>query len=171
MIRANGGKMRGHDIIVIGASAGGIEPLLEIIRNLPADLPAAILVAVHVWPRAESALPRMLKRAGPLPAVHARHGDPIERGKIYVAPPDHHLLAQPKHLCLAKGPHPNLYRPTIVPLFCTAARVYRNRVVGVLLSGALDDGVAGLFAIRLRGGVTIVQDPEEARYPDIRWRS
>jgi two-component system, chemotaxis family, protein-glutamate methylesterase/glutaminase len=84
-----------------------------------------------------------------------------------VAPPDHHLLAQPGHLCLAKGPHPDLYRPTIDLLFCTAARVYRNRVVGVLLSGMLDDGVAGLFAIRLRGGVTVVQDPEEARYPDM----
>lgn len=156
-----------RDIIVVGGSAGGIEALLKIVASLPADLPAAVLVAVHVSPKAESLLPGILQRAGALPAVHATHGAPMERGRIYVAPPDHHLLVQRGHLCLARGPAASTCRPSIDPLFCTAARIHGPRVVGVLLSGNLDDGTAGMLAIKLRRGVTIVQDPDDASYPDM----
>jgi two-component system chemotaxis response regulator CheB len=159
--------MARRDVIVIGASAGGIEALRKIVRGLPADLPAAVIVAVHIWPKAESQLPGILSRAGALPAVHAAHGMPIERSRVYVAPPDQHLLVQRGHLCLARGAEVSLCRPSVDPLFCTAARIYGPRVVGVLLSGNLDDGTAGLLAIKLRRGVTIVQDPDEALYPDM----
>jgi len=148
-------------IVVIGASAGGVSAILTIARNLPASLPAAVLVVVHVG-QGPSLLPDLLNRAGPLPAARAVHAEPIEPGRIYVAPPDYHLLVRDGALELSHGPRENHTRPAIDPLFRTAARAYGSQVIAVVLSGALNDGAAGLMAITDRGGKIIVQDPEEA---------
>jgi two-component system chemotaxis response regulator CheB len=154
----------GHDIVVIGASAGGVEALSKLVSRLPRDLPAALLVVLHVPANGTSVLPMILSRAGPLPAVHARDGQAIELGHIYCAPPDHHLLVGRGHLRVARGPRENGLRPAADPLFRTAARVYGPRVIGVVLSGSLDDGTAGLYVIKARGGFAITQDPEEAMF-------
>jgi two-component system chemotaxis response regulator CheB len=156
----------GHDIIVIGASAGGVEALGTLVGGLPADLEAAIFVVLHVSPNGFSALPAILTRRGPLPAVHPAHGEPIRHGRIYIAPPDHHLLLRDDngfgHIHLARGPRENGHRPAVDVLFRSAAAMYGPRVVGVVLSGALDDGTAGLVAVTQLGGSALVQDPVEA---------
>ncbi len=154
--------MTRHDIIVIGASAGGVEALSRLVRDLPPGLPASLLVACHFPAGQHSALPTILSRSGPLLAVHPRDGDPLNPGQIYVAPPDHHLLMQDGTIRLSRGPRENGYRPAIDPLFRSAAKWYGERVVGVVLSGAMYDGVAGLMAIRSAGGVAVVQDPHDA---------
>lgn len=156
--------MSGHDIIVIGASAGGVETLTQLVRDLPADLPAAIFIVLHVPSNATSALPAILGRAGKLPTSHARDGETFQRGHIYIAPPNYHLLIKDGYIHLAAGPRENNHRPAIDPLFRTAARVYGPRVIGVILTGVLDDGTAGLLAIKARGGMAIVQDPSDAMY-------
>lgn len=156
--------MAGHDIIAIGASAGGVEALTGLVQALPADLPASIFVVLHTWPRGTSYLPSILCGAGALKAVHPEDNTPIERGIIYVAPPDFHLMLEPGRVCIVKGPRENRTRPAIDPLFRSAARAYGPRVVGVVLSGTLDDGSSGLIAIKRRGGVAIVQDPDEAAF-------
>jgi two-component system, chemotaxis family, protein-glutamate methylesterase/glutaminase len=153
-----------HDIIVLGASAGGVEALAQIVRPLPADLPAAIFIVLHVPPHGTSVLPAILNRAGRLRASHAADGEAIEHGRIYVAPPDHHLLVRHGTVHLSRGPKENSARPAVDPLMRTAARAYGPRVVGVVLSGNLDDGTAGLVAIKRRGGVAVVQDPDEALF-------
>ncbi len=151
-----------HDIIVVGASAGGVEALINLVSGLPADLPAAVFVVLHIPAHMPSHLPAILDRHGPLPAAHAENGAAIARGRIYVAPPDHHLLLRHGYVELSRGPRENSARPAVDPLFRTAARAYGRRVVGVVLSGALGDGAMGLLAIRTRGGVTVVQEPAEA---------
>jgi two-component system chemotaxis response regulator CheB len=156
-----------RDIIVIGASSGGLEALKEIVAGLPADLPAAVFVVVHVPSQGTSHLPAILKRAGPLDAVHAKDHDPILPGCIYVAPPDFHLLLRPGHVRVVRGPRENNHRPAIDPLFRSAARFYGPRSIGIVLSGALDDGAAGLLSIKRRGGVTIVQNPNDALFSDM----
>jgi two-component system chemotaxis response regulator CheB len=150
-------------VIVIGASAGGIDALIEVVRGLPRDLPATIFVVVHISPHAISQLPSILGRAGTLKAKHPDHGETIAAGTIYVAPPDRHMLVRNGWIEVSRGPRENRFRPAIDPLFRSAARAYDNRVIGVILSGALFDGVAGLMAIESRGGTTIVQDPDDAR--------
>ena len=157
--------MSGHDMITIGASAGGVEALTELVRGLPVDLPASVFVSLHVPPHGTSMLPQILSRRGPLPAHHARDGEPIEPGRIYVAPPDLHLLIHQGVVRLSRGPRENGFRPAIDPLFRTAARWHGPRVVGVILSGTLDDGTAGLLAIKERGGFAVVQDPDDALFP------
>ena len=154
----------GRDIIAIGASAGGVEVLKELVANLPPDLPAAIFVVLHISPNGPSLLPNILTRNSSWRAIHPKDGDRIEYGRIYVAPPDCHLLIKRGHISLAHGPKENRHRPAIDPLFRTAARAYGRRVVGVVLSGNLDDGTAGLMAIKQQGGIAIAQDPEEALY-------
>jgi len=152
------------DIIVIGASAGGISTLSELVKLLPEDLDAAVFVVVHIPRHSSNLLPRILSRKGVLPASSPVEGEKIERGRIYVAPPDQHMLIKPGRIRLVHGPRENGSRPAIDPLFRTAARVYGQRVVGVVLSGTLDDGTAGLIAIKRRGGIAIAQDPDEALY-------
>jgi two-component system, chemotaxis family, protein-glutamate methylesterase/glutaminase len=157
--------MPDHDIVVVGASAGGVEALADLAASLPADLAAALFVVLHVPSTATSALPDILNRNGPLRAAHARDGEPIEHGRIYVAPPDQHLLLRTSHVHLTRGPRENGHRPAIDPLFRSAAREYASRVIGVVLSGTLDDGTAGLLAIKSRGGLAVVQEPADALYP------
>jgi two-component system chemotaxis response regulator CheB len=154
-----------RDIVVIGGSAGSVESASVIARALPADFPAAIFVVVHFPGSATSALPRILSRAGVLPAEHARDEAVIQPGRIYVAPPDCHLFLDGGRLRVSRGPKENGHRPAIDPLFRSAAHQYGRRVIGVLLSGNLSDGTAGLLTIKQWGGIAIVQDPESALHP------
>lgn len=148
-------------IIVIGASVGGVEALRALAAGLPADLPAAVFVVLHIGAH-QSELPDLLNHAGALPAIHPQNGDTIHSGHIYVAPPDHHLTVEPGYMRLTKGPRENWARPAIDPLFRTAAHAYGANVIGVILTGALNDGTAGLYEVKEQGGTTIVQDPADA---------
>jgi two-component system chemotaxis response regulator CheB len=152
---------------VIGASAGGVEALTRLTKRLPADLPAPIFVVLHISPHTPSLLPEILGRAGKLPARHAQDGEEITPGTIYIAPPDHHLLLKAGRIVVARGPRVNNARPAVDPLFRSAARSYGPRVVGVVLSGGLDDGTLGLMDVKHAGGVTLVQDPAEAMFPSM----
>lgn len=156
--------MSGHDIIVIGASAGGVEALKTLVTTIPADIPAAIFVALHISPHGTSVLPDILTRAGKLRAVHPVDGQAILPGHIYIAPPNHHLLVKSGYMTLTQGPKENGLRPAIDVLFRTAAKAYRRRVIAVVLSGVLDDGSAGMIMVKQKGGLGIVQDPDDALY-------
>jgi two-component system chemotaxis response regulator CheB len=153
-----------HDIIVIGASAGGVDALSRVVSELPRDLRASVLVVLHVS-RGKSLLPEILTRVGRLRAVHPEDGAPLEYSKVYVAPPDHHLLVEGGRARVVHTASENGVRPAVDPLFRSAAREYGSRVLGVLLTGSLDDGTAGIVAIKAAHGITIVQDPDEAFSP------
>ena len=159
--------MAGHDVIVVGASAGGVEALLQLVRLLPPGLPAAVFVVCHFPIDARSALPEILSREGPLLARHARDAEPIYPAHIYVAPPDHHLEVQHGTVRLERGPRENGCRPSIEPLFRSAAHAYGPRVIAVLLSGGSHDGIAGLLAVRAAGGLAVLQDPADALVPTL----
>jgi two-component system, chemotaxis family, protein-glutamate methylesterase/glutaminase len=159
--------MDNHNIIVIGASMGGLEALRALVKQLPPDLPAAVFIVLHITPSAPSLLAPILDRDSALPVTSAQDGEAIESGRIYVAPPDHHLLLKPGQVRLTRGPRENRTRPAIDPLFRSAAVAYGPHVIGVVLTGYLDDGASGLLAIKRCNGVAIVQDPEDAAYPSM----
>jgi two-component system chemotaxis response regulator CheB len=156
--------MAKHDVIVIGASAGGVEAISRIVADLPRDLRASTFVVLHIS-RGRSMLPEILTRAGRMPAGHPSDGEPLQYGRIYVAPPDHHLIIMDGAVRIVRTASENGVRPAIDPLFRSAARAYGSRVIGVILTGALDDGTAGVAAIKEARGITIAQDPEEAFSP------
>ncbi|MGH9009996.1 MAG: chemotaxis protein CheB [Acidimicrobiia bacterium] len=157
--------MAGRDIIVVGASAGGVEALSTLVGDLPEDLPAAVFIVLHVAAHSGTALPQILERRTKLPIAQARDGEPIEPKRAYVAVPDRHLLVAPGRVRVANGPKENGHRPAVDTLFRSAAAAYGRRVVGVVLSGTRDDGTAGLRVIHHWGGLAVVQDPEEAMFP------
>ncbi len=153
--------------ICIGASAGGYEILRDIVSQLPADLRVPVFVVLHVPAYEPSQLPEILDESGALPAVHPEDGAEIRPGTIYVAPPDHHLLVDSNRVAVKRGPKENGFRPSIDALFRSAAYSYGPGAIGVILSGALHDGTSGLWSIKRLGGIAIVQDPYEARYPSM----
>jgi two-component system, chemotaxis family, protein-glutamate methylesterase/glutaminase len=156
--------MARYDVVVIGASAGGVAFLQRLVERLPRGFGAAVFVALHLPEGARSALPAILERAGPLPASPAQDGARFHPGHIYVAPPGFHLTLERTHMRVSRGPRDHGMRPAIDPLFRTAALAAGPRVIGVVLSGLLDDGTVGLREIKKAGGLTIVQDPAEAPF-------
>lgn len=159
--------MSKHDIIVIGASAGGVEALQQLVAQLPPAFPGALFVVLHLLPRTKSFLPELLTRFGRLRALHPENGQPIQAGVIYVAPPDQHLVVERDHVHLSMGPKEQHQRPCANVLFRSAALAYGSRVAGVVLTGELDDGTAGLWEIKRRGGIAVVQNPEQAAFPSM----
>lgn len=157
-------NMPKRDIIVIGASAGGIVALRKLVASLPTDFGAAMFIVQHVSAHTVSYLPDILNRSGPLRAVHPHDGDPIKTGRIYVAPPDCHLLMEEDRVLVKKGPKENRFRPSIDALFRSAAYTYGPRVIGVVLTGLLNDGTSGMWSVQRLGGVCVVQEPEDAEY-------
>lgn len=151
-----------RDIIVIGGSYGAFDTLVRLVQRLPRDLPASLFVTLHVPSDARSYLAAILTEAGSLPAHVPNGAEKIEPGMIYVAPPDCHMLIDDGMVKLSHGPRENRHRPAIDPMFRSAARAYGARVIGVVLSGTLDDGSSGLMAIKMRGGLAVVQDPRDA---------
>ena len=156
-----------RNIIVIGASAGGFEALKKLAAGLPPDMRASIFIVWHISPDVHGVLPHVINRQTTINAVQASDYKPIVPNRIYVAPPDHHLLLESGYVRVTRGPRENRFRPAVDPLFRSAAYVYGARVIGVVLSGALDDGTAGLWTIKQRGGLAIVQDPNDAEVPSM----
>lgn len=159
--------MRQRDIIVIGGSAGSIEALKTLVAALPSTLPAAIFVVVHLSADSPGLLPNILEYNSRLPVLAPADQAPIRMGHIYVAPPDRHLLLEPGWMRVTHGPKENRFRPAIDPLFRSAAYAFSDQVIGVVLSGMLDDGTAGLWAVKDRGGIAVVQEPSDALYPSM----
>lgn len=160
--------MANKDIVVIGASAGGVEALTRLCAALPSDFPAAVFVVQHLSPVSRSVLPHLLDRAGPLPVVAPEDGDAFRPGRIHVAPPDRHLLLRGDgRMLVRRGPQENRTRPSVDALFRSAAVAFGSRVVGAVLTGLLDDGTEGLIAITAAGGTSVVQDPADAEWPSM----
>lgn len=159
--------MAHRDIIVVGASAGAWEALPKLVAALPADLPACVLIVQHVAPDGPSYLAERLCQSGALPATRAVDGEPLVSGHVYVAVPDRHLMIQDGRIRLSRGPKESHARPSVDVLFRSAAFDAGPRVIGVVLTGQLDDGTAGLWTIKDRGGIAIVQSPQEAQYPSM----
>ncbi len=159
--------MAKRDIVVIGASAGGVSALTELIRLLPRDFNASVFIVLHLSPFSKSYLPDILTRQGQLTAIHPKDGEMIRPGAIYVAPPDHHILIEKDSVLVKRGPKENRFRPSIDALFRSAAYEYGPRVIGIVLSGLLDDGTSGMWTIKRLGGVCVIQDPAEAIHPSM----
>ncbi len=159
--------MKHHNIVVVGASAGGVDALRKLFSQFSARVQASFFVVLHIPPESPSLLASLLDTVGPLVAKTAEDHEPIRPGRIYVAPPNHHLLVKPGHVRLQRGPRENRHRPAIDPLFRSAAIAYPTQTIGVVLTGYLDDGSSGLLSIKRCGGIAIVQDPEDADYPDM----
>jgi two-component system chemotaxis response regulator CheB len=159
--------MAKRDIVVIGASAGGVYALKELVSSLPKDFQASIFIVLHVSPHSPSFLPDILNHSGPILATHPKDGEPIHTSRIYVAPPDHHILLEYDQVIVKKGPKENRFRPSIDALFRSAAYTYGPRVIGVVLTGMLNDGTSGMWSVKRLGGLTIIQEPEEAMYPSM----
>ena len=153
-----------RDLIAIGASAGGIEALQQLLAALPADLPASIVVVLHTSGRSGSMLPHIFGRATFLKVSHPEDGERLQNGHVYIAPPDFHMLVQGNHIRVLQGPRENLHRPAIDPLLRSAAVAAGRRVIGVVLTGMLDDGTSGLMVVKAHGGVPVVQDPATAMF-------
>jgi len=154
-------------LVAIGASAGGVESLQQFVQELPGDLPAALAVVLHVPATSRSLLAGILSRAGPLAATEASDGEAIVAGRIYVARPGRHLLVDDGRFWLGDGPPEHAARPAIDPLFRSAAAAFGPRVIGVVLSGSLTDGTAGLVEVKRQGGRALVEDPETASHPSM----
>jgi two-component system, chemotaxis family, protein-glutamate methylesterase/glutaminase len=152
-------------VIAIGASAGGVDALRALVRDLPAGLPAAICIVLHISPTSGSLLAPILDRVSDLPVQLAEHGMPLREGNVYVAPADRHLLIGERDLELTAGPRENSVRPAVDPMFRSLARTHGRRAVAVVLSGALDDGSAGAVSVAAAGGTVVVQDPADAIVP------
>src|SRR4051812_16894726 len=163
----SGDERSGRDIIVIGASAGGVEAIATLMREMPADIPASFFVVSHVLPESGNHLIDTLNTTGPLPAKHPEDGEEFRPGFVYVAPPDRYLLVKEDHVRVTRGPRENRWRPAIDPLFRSAAVAHGARVIGIVLTGMLDDGTAGLGAIKRCGGIAIVQDPGDAAFAEM----
>jgi two-component system, chemotaxis family, protein-glutamate methylesterase/glutaminase len=161
------GRTGNRDLVVIGCSAGGVEALPRLLSPLPRDFPATICIVQHLAVSENPYLVEILKRTSPMPVSWADQGEKFERSHVYVGPPDHHLLFSDDHLRLSRGPRENHARPSIDKLFRSAAVAHDGRVIGVLLTGMLDDGVSGLLAIQRAGGITIVQDPDDAAFSEL----
>jgi two-component system chemotaxis response regulator CheB len=159
--------MRTRGIVVVGASAGGIEPLRDLVAGLSPGFPLPVCVVLHVSPHSRGRLDEVLDSSGPLRANNARAFERLRPGRIYVAPPDYHLIVEPGVVRLTRGPRENRFRPAIDPLFRSAAQVYGPAAIGVVLSGDLDDATAGLGTIKALGGIAIVQDPSDATFPSM----
>ena len=156
-----------RNVIVIGASAGGFDAIKKIVSGLPADLDVSVFIVWHMSPDVRGILPEVLNKLGTLPAAHAVDMEPIKSRCIYIAPPDRHMLIEHGYVRITKGPKENRFRPAVDPLFRSAAYTYGSRVIGIILSGALDDGTAGLWAVKEHGGIAIVQDPYDADVPSM----
>ncbi len=156
-----------RDIVVIGASAGGVEALIDFVKTLTPDFPAPIFIVQHIAPYTESILPEVLNIFSPLKAKHPKDGEKIQASTIYIAPPDHHLLVEGDQVLTKRGPKENRFRPSVDALFRSAAYAYGPRVIGVVLTGYLDDGTSGLWTVKRLGGVAVVQQPADAHFPDM----
>jgi two-component system chemotaxis response regulator CheB len=167
-LKQGSGRLVGpRDVVVVGGSAGSLAPLRQLAAALPPGLPGAVAVTIHVGEQARSLLPSILDRRGPLPAAHARPGEPLRLGRIYVAPPGWHLLMPAGVVELSSGPRVNHNRPAVDVMFASAARWFGDRAVAVVLSGVLDDGAAGAALVERAGGLVVVQDPAEAAQPSM----
>jgi two-component system chemotaxis response regulator CheB len=156
-----------RDVVVVGGSAGAVEALRTVLTGLPHDFHAAVLVVIHISPSGPTRLPEILQRGCALTVEWATGDEPLAPGRVYLAPPDRHLVVMPGRVLLTHAPRENHSRPAIDPLFRSAALAYGPRVIGVVVSGRLDDGTAGLWAVKERGGIAVVQDPDNAAHADM----
>ncbi|HEY9874307.1 MAG TPA: chemotaxis protein CheB [Candidatus Obscuribacterales bacterium] len=159
--------MSKHKIVVIGASAGGMEALKKLVSQLPANFTGAVFIVWHVAPGYPSVLPEILQRVCPLSVKHAIDKEAIEPGRIYVAPPDRHLVVEPGYVRVTNGPKENRFRPSVDVLFRSAAVAYESQVIAIVLTGFLDDGASGLYAVKQQSGKAVVQDPLDALHPSM----